>query len=86
LTNVTNLASDLAETFERKGYTWRIQTDDGPRYLQPDAEDMQKVLDTAADRLYTEKEPAQLEVGRLVFRKNEGRIEVYPLYGILGEE
>lgn len=81
----SELAQEIEQFFAKKGYSWRIQTDDGPRYIDPDDEDIQRVLDMAAERLYNEKEPAQLEVGRLTFKKAEGRIEVSALFGILGE-
>lgn len=83
----TDLAKQLALLFESRGYSWRVKDDDGnPGYITPDEYDIQAVLDRAEELLYDEESESQVDVGRLLFRKIDGKnIEVYPLFGVLGE-
>ena len=78
-----NLPEQLSLLYAARGYTWKL---DGKEQI-PTAEDIQLVLETAKETL--DKEPGsmvQLEVGRLVLRREAGHYDVYVYFGELEDE
>lgn len=73
------LAIELESLFRDKGYEWKI----GQELILPDASDIARVLDKAAETLYAEPDGATLlmTTGRLVIKKDAGHIDVYVLMG-----
>lgn len=72
------LEDQLAEVFERHGWTWNLK-DTGP--IVPTADDIELALDEAARLLYNETEGTQLEVGRLIIKKLSRGHDVYVYAG-----
>lgn len=76
------LAEELASHFLIKDYKWKF--DYG--YANPDASDIEKALNKAAEMLAEHDDDTQLEVGRLVFKKRAGVIDVFVHAGTIGED
>lgn len=77
------LAEDLATTFLLNGWEWKI----GGELAIPNADDIQKAVDHAVEILENEEsQEANLEFGRLMFKKREGVIDVFVCVGTIGEE
>ncbi len=77
------LNEDLATYFLLMGYEWKI----GEEMAIPNEDDIQKVIDHATGVLLNDKsDNVQLEVGRLVFKKRAGLVDVFVLAGTIGEK
>lgn len=60
------------------GYKWKINGEP----VTPTTEDIEQTLDRAKEMLYAEKQPSQIEVGRLLVRYDgKDHTEVYLLFG-----
>lgn len=75
------LTEELATYFLVKDYKWKF--DYG--HANPDANDMEKVFEKVQVILSPEPESTQLEVGRLIFKKRAGLIDVFVHAGTIGE-
>jgi hypothetical protein len=73
-----SLESDLAKTFYDNGWTWKLK---GERHVVPDEYDIEAALDEAARMLYNEPVGTQLEVGRLIIKKQTRGHDVYVFVG-----
>lgn len=63
----------IANFYKKEGYQWKFQ--EGLRV--PTEQDIDDVIGKAMDALSAEPDNTQLEVGRLVVMKRNGRFEVY---------
>ena len=61
------------EVFERIGHEWKI----GNSYAVPTEDDVEKVLDMAASKLYDAAEGTRLEVGGLIIEKRPSGFDVF---------
>lgn len=75
------LAGELRSLFAQKGYKWRV---DG-RLKSVTKADILEVVKEVEQRLANEPEGTWYEVGRLIFIKEAGLIDVYALHGSLKE-
>ena len=69
-----SIEDDLAEVFKKNVWTWTLK---GGRVVIPTADDIEHALDEAARMLYTEPVGTQLEVGRLIIKKQTRGHDVY---------
>lgn len=67
----------IADVFTRLAHTWRI----GGKDVIPEADDVEKVLDEAAARLYDSPVGTQFETGGLVIQKATTGFDVYIYVG-----
>jgi hypothetical protein len=77
-----NIAKQLALLFAARGYTWKFDE----AHKVPTEEDMDQMLAHIKDTL--DKNPGdgvQLEIGRLIVRRDEGHLDVYVYFGELNE-
>lgn len=72
------IEDELAATFSYHGWTWSIK-DKGS--VVPSAVDIEAALDEAARLLYNEPVGTQLEVGRLIIKKQPRGHDVYVYAG-----
>lgn len=75
------LSEELATHFLVKDYKWKF--DYG--HANPDADDIEKALNKAAQMLEEHGDDTQLEVGHLLFKKRAGVIDVFVHAGTIGE-
>lgn len=75
------LEEDIANFFALNGYTWNIKGNEGVESIAPDEEDVRKVLDEAARRLYDGKNGDLILIGRLCVIKQQSGFDVYVLAG-----
>jgi len=68
----------VVEVFRRLGHTWTLTNG---RVIEPEAEDVEKVLDHAAGLLYNEEVGTRLNVGSLIVEKREHDHDVYVYVG-----
>lgn len=68
-----NLVEEIQALFLEYGYMWNI----GGKLLVPTTDDIKKVLDTAAGRLYGSSVGSNIVVGHLVIEKVEHGFDVY---------
>lgn len=68
------LEDELAATFTRNGWTWNLK---GGKTVIPSSDDIEAALDEAARLLYNEPMGTQLEVGRLIIKKQPRGHDVY---------
>lgn len=73
------IADEIADMFERMGYPWFING--GKDLHTPSGEDVQRVLDTAAAKLYDGVVGDRLEVAGLIIEKAERGYNVYAYVG-----
>lgn len=59
------------------GWTWRV----GGELIVPSEDDIAKTLDRMKEVLYTEPDGTQMELGRLIMRKDAEGYEVYVYLG-----
>lgn len=69
----------VSEWFKKNEWTWNLKRG----RVSPSERDIQDALDEAAKMLYTEPDGAQLEVGRLIIKKNP--ISGYDVYMLVGQ-
>jgi hypothetical protein len=79
---ILSLSDKLATYFLVNNYEWKF--DYG--MANPDASDIEAVIKKAKQILDGDKEISQLEVGRLLFKKESGGIDVYVYTGRIGED
>lgn len=72
------LEDELSDFFEKRGWTWNLK---GGRVVTPSAQDIEAALDEAARLLYNEPVGTQLEVGRLIIKKQPRGHDVYIFVG-----
>lgn len=70
-----SLESDLADTFKRHGWVWKIKGH--PDGIIPTEDDIEAALDEAARLLYNETVGTQLEIGRLIIKRKHDGFDVY---------
>lgn len=75
---VLRIEDELAEWFEKNGWTWHLK---GDRHVVPEPTDIEAALDEAARLLYNEPVGTQLEVGRLIIKKQPRGHDVYVFVG-----
>lgn len=73
------IEDELSQLFIRRGWTWTISD----QQVIPTAYTIKKVLDSAAEALYDEPVGTQMEVGRLIVRKETNTCDVYVMFGEL---
>jgi len=73
-----SLESDIAEVFEKHGWTWSVA---GKGSIVPAEEDVLATLDEAARILYNEPVGSSIEVGRLIIQKKHRGHDVYVYVG-----
>ena len=73
-----SVEQELARIFRKNGWTWTIE---GGRGVVPDETDILNALDEAVKMLYDAPVGAELEVGRLIIRKNNYGHDVFVLVG-----
>lgn len=71
------IAQMISEWFNTIGHEWK--TTGG--YIEPSEEDVTKVLDNAAGRLYDSPVGTRLETGGLIIEKREYGFDVYCYLG-----
>jgi hypothetical protein len=77
---LSDLADSLATTFLVNNWEWKF--DYG--MVVPNEDDLERAIAKAKEVLDSEEsENAQLEVGRLIFKKREGVIDVFVYTGTL---
>lgn len=79
----TDLANYLVTVFNDLGYQWHFK---GAGMVTPNEHDMQLTLDKAVEVLYGKDEHpvgTKLEVGRLMFVKEDTGVDVYVLAGTI---
>lgn len=69
---------ELAEVFKKNVWTWKLK---GGREVVPDEYEIEAALDEAARMLYNEPVGTQLEVGRLIVKKETRGHDVYVYVG-----
>jgi hypothetical protein len=67
----------IAEVFDKIGHVWMLDTG----LLTPEEDDVQIVLDKAAELLYDEDLHSRLETGGLIIEKTESGHDVYVYVG-----
>lgn len=72
------IISTLVDLFKQLGYTWNVSSG---YVVQPDSEDVEKVLEHAATLLASESVGARCEIGKLIVEKTETDFLVYVLAG-----
>lgn len=72
------IEDELADWFARKGWTWNLK---GNGKVVPSAQEVESALDEAARLLYNEPIGSQLEVGRLIIKKQPAGHDVYVYVG-----
>lgn len=72
---------ELESLFLVKGYHWNI----GGNLIIPNAEDIRVTIDRAKEELYDEPDGTQLQVGRLIIKKQDGHYDVYVMIGEASE-
>lgn len=72
-----SLESDIAQAFEREGWTWNLKKGE----VVPSEEDIEAALDEAARVLYNEPVGSILTVGRLIIEKKHRGHDVYVYAG-----
>lgn len=72
------IENELAEIFERNGWTWNLK---GGKTTIPNPDDIEAALDEAARLLYNEPVGTQLEVGRLIIKRLHNGFDVYVYVG-----
>jgi hypothetical protein len=73
-----SLEDELHAVFAKNEWTWNLK---GNRKVIPTAQDIEAALDEAARLLYNEPVGTQLEVGRLIIRKQPRGHDVYIFVG-----
>lgn len=68
------LEEELALRFKEHGWTWHLKES---RDVVPEVYDIELALDEAAKMLYNETVGTQLEVGRLIIKKQPRGHDVY---------
>lgn len=68
----------IVDLFKQLGHTWNVDTG---YIIQPDADDVEKVLERAATLLASESAGARCEIGKLIVEKTETDFLVYVLAG-----
>ena len=71
------IEEELESLFMVKGYHWKI----GGNLIIPTAEDIRRTIDSAIEELYDEADETQLQVGRLIIKKQNGSFDVYVMVG-----
>lgn len=73
-----SIASEIEGFFQVRGYTWKV----GGMSHEPTEDDIQKVINRAVDTLNDEPDSeVQLEIGHLLFKKRDGKIDVFAHFG-----
>lgn len=67
----------IADLFEKIGHTWRI----GGKFIQPNTDHVEKVLDNAAAAMYDSNIGDRFESGGLIVEKTATGYTVYALVG-----
>ena len=76
------LEDELSDYFSAQGWQWTVKTKTGESIkIDPTSDDMLKVLDEAASRLYDGKEGDLVLIGRLCVIKQTAGYDVYVLAG-----
>lgn len=75
---VLRLEDELAAWFLKNGWTWHLK---GGRNVVPSPDEIEAALDEAARLLYNEPVGTQLEVGRLIIKKQPRGHDVYVFVG-----
>lgn len=77
---MSKLSDQIEMLFKARGYKWRI----GGEQRFPTSEDIEKVLRTAKASIDMDGgTEVQLEIGRLIVRKEAGHYDVYVYFGEL---
>ncbi len=76
------IAEDLAMYFLVHDYKWKLDIG----LVNPDEDDIRKTIEKATQMLEDKEDHSQLEVGRLIFKKNAGVIDIFVYAGTIGEE
>lgn len=80
---MSKLSDQIEMLFKARGYKWRI----GGELRFPTAEDIEKVLRTAKASIDMDGgTEVQLEIGRLIVRKDAGHYDVYVYFGELNDD
>jgi hypothetical protein len=80
--NINEIAESLADVFERNEWTWTV---DG-KPVVPGQKLITKALDTAVKALYDEPDSTQIEIGRMIIRKQLKTFDVYIYAGEIPAE
>jgi hypothetical protein len=72
---------ELESLFLVKGYHWNI----GGNLIIPNADDIRMLIDKAKAELSDEPDNTQLQVGRLIIKKQNGHYDVYVMIGEASE-
>lgn len=80
------IAETIAQVLKKIGHTWKMVNEpgwvtSGPKFYTPDEDDVQRVLDSAAKRLYDEPVGARLTTGGLIIEKAEDGYDAYVFVG-----
>lgn len=67
----------IADVFSRIGHTWKL--DSG--FIEPDEDDVEQMLDAAANRLYDGVVGDRFETGGLIIEKADQGFDVYVYVG-----
>jgi len=71
------IEEELESLFLVKGYQWKI---DGSKRF-PTADEIRQAIEEAKLQLVDEEDYTQLEVGRLIIKKQQGNFDVYVMIG-----
>lgn len=67
----------ISDVLSKIGHMWKLNTG----YIQPDEDDVRKLLDEAATKLYDGEPGDRLEAGGLIIEKDRDGYDVYVYVG-----
>lgn len=79
--SIKEIAEDLAHYFLVRDYKWKLDIG----LVNPDENDICRAIEKAAKILEEHQDHSQLEVGRLIFKKNAGVVDIFVHAGTIGE-
>lgn len=75
------IAQTVQKFMQEKGYTWNFST--GAK--TPTTDDIEKTLGKIVEALETEPDQAQVQIGRMIVKKDNGHLDVYVHIGEIGD-